>query len=163
MADTKTTALTEDTAPTTDDLVYTVNDPGGAPASRKVTIANFVTAIQGTGSSATTVGFRGVPQNSQSAAYTTVMADAGKHILHPTTDNNARTFTIDSNANVAYPIGAVLTFINMMNTVTIAITSDTMTLASTGTTGSRTLAVNGIATAVKLTTTTWIISGNGLT
>lgn len=103
-----------------------------------------------------------IPQNSQSAAYTTVLADAQKHILHPTADNNARTFTIDSNANVAYPIGTCLTFINQINTVTIAITSDTLTMAGTGSTGSRTLAANGIATAIKIASTSWIISGTGL-
>lgn len=102
-------------------------------------------------------------QNSQSTAYTTVLADAGKHILHPAADNNARTFTIDSNANVAYPIGTALTFVNEMNTVTIAITSDTLTLAGAGTTGSRTLAANGMATALKITSTKWMISGAGLT
>lgn len=104
-----------------------------------------------------------IPQNSQSAAYTTVLADAGKHILHPTADNNARTFTIDSNANVAYPIGTAITFVNQINTVTIAITSDTLTLAGAGSTGSRTLAANGIATALKIASTSWIISGTGLT
>lgn len=110
------------------------------------------------------VGYLGAPQNSQSAAYTTVMADAGKHIFHPSTDANARTFTIDSNANVAYPIGTILTFINMTSqVVTIAITSDTMYLAGTGTTGSRSLAQYGVATAVKMTSTTWLISGSGLT
>jgi hypothetical protein len=102
-------------------------------------------------------------QNSKSAAYTTVLADAGGHILHPTADNNARTFTIDSNANVAYPIGTAITFVNQINTVTIAITSDTMTLAGAGTTGSRTLAASGIATALKIASTSWIISGTGLT
>ena len=105
----------------------------------------------------------GSPQNSQSAAYTTVLADAGKHILHPTADNNARTFTIDSNANVAYPTGTLITFVNQINTVTIAITSDTMTLAGTSSTGSRTLAAGGIATALKLASTSWLISGVGLT
>lgn len=104
-----------------------------------------------------------VPQNSKSAAYTTVLADAGKHILHPASDNNARTFTIDSNANVAYPIGTTITFINEINTVTIAITSDTLTLAGAGSTGSRTLAANGMATAIKIDTTKWIISGSGIT
>lgn len=107
--------------------------------------------------------YSNIPQNSKSAAYTTVLADAQCHILHPTADNNARTFTIDSNANVAYPIGTAITFINQINTVTIAITSDTMTLAGAGTTGSRTLAANGIATAIKITSTSWIISGTGLT
>lgn len=103
-----------------------------------------------------------IVQNSQSAAYTTVLTDAGKHILHPTADNNARTFTIDSNANVAYPIGTAITFVNQINTVTIAITSDTLTLAGPGSTGSRTLAANGIATALKVAATSWIISGTGL-
>lgn len=112
---------------------------------------------------ASTTGYLGIPQNSKSAAYTTVLADAGFHILHPTADNNARTFTIDSNANVAYPVGTVLTFVNQINTVTIAITSDTLTLMGAGTTGSRTLAANGIATALKVASTSWVISGTGLT
>jgi hypothetical protein len=110
------------------------------------------------------VGFRNVPQNSQSAAYTLVLADAGKHIFHPAADNNARTFTIPANSSVAYPIGTAITFINMAAAnVTIAITSDTLTLSSAGTTGSRTLATNGSATCIKITSTQWLISGSGLT
>lgn len=104
-----------------------------------------------------------IRQNSKSTAYTTVLTDGGKHIYHPSSDNNARTFTIDSNANVAYPIGTAITFINEINTVTIAITSDTLVLAGTGSTGSRTLAANGLATVIKVGTTRWYISGTGLT
>jgi hypothetical protein len=107
--------------------------------------------------------FPNLPQNSQSAAYTTVLADANKHILHPTADNNARTFTIAANAAVAYPIGTAITFVNQINTVTIAINSDTLVLAGAGTTGSRTLAANGMATALKIASTTWMINGVGLT
>lgn len=111
------------------------------------------------------VGFRNVPQNSKSAAYTTVLADAGKHIFHPSADVTARVFTIDSNANVPYVIGDALTIVNQngAGVITIAITTDTMRLAGAGTTGSRTLAANGIATALKVTATEWIISGTGLT
>jgi hypothetical protein len=110
------------------------------------------------------VGFRNIPISSKSAAYTTVLADSGKVIFHPSTDANARTFTIDSNANVAYALGTAITFINMTSqAVTIAITSDTMYLSSAGTTGSRTLAQYGSATAIKMTSTTWLISGSGLT
>jgi hypothetical protein len=110
------------------------------------------------------VGYLNVPINSQSAAYTAVIGDSGKAILHPSTDANARTFTIPANASVAYPLGTAITFINMTSqVVTIAITSDTMYLAGPGTTGSRSLAQYGMATAVKMTSTTWIISGNGLT
>jgi len=110
------------------------------------------------------VGFRNTPVNSQSAAYTAVLADAGKTIFHPASDNNARTFTIPANSSVAYAVGTVLTFVNLAEAdVTIAITDDTLYLAGAGTTGSRTLAEYGIASAVKLASTTWLISGNGLT
>ena len=110
------------------------------------------------------VGFLNIPQNSQSAAYTLVLADAGKHIFHPSGDANARTYTIPANSSVAYTIGTAITFINMTSqVVTIAITTDTMYLSSAGTTGSRSLAQYGSATAVKMTSTTWLISGSGLT
>ena len=110
------------------------------------------------------VGFRNVPVNSQSAAYTLVLADSGKTILHPSSDANARTFTIPSNASVAYPVGTIITFINMTSpVVTIAINTDTMNLSPAGTTGSRSLAQYGSATALKITSTNWLISGSGLT
>jgi hypothetical protein len=105
----------------------------------------------------------GLPQQGQSAAYTLVLADTGRSVVHPISDNNARTFTIPANASVAFPVGTAVTFVNMINTLTIAITTDTMYLAGSGTTGSRTLAAFGIATALKVSSTSWIISGNGLT
>lgn len=106
-----------------------------------------------------------IPLTSKSAAYTTVLADANTGLLHPSADTTARTWTIDSNANVAYPVGTVLTFVNQASagTLTISITSDTMRLAGAGTTGSRTLAANGVATAVKVTSTEWLINGTNLT
>lgn len=106
-----------------------------------------------------------LPQNSRSANYTTVLGDAGKHLLHPSADVTARTFTIDSNANVPYELGSAIEFVNQAGAgvLTIAINADTMRLAGAGTTGSRTLAANGVATALKLTATEWIISGVGLT
>jgi hypothetical protein len=112
-----------------------------------------------------TLGYLNVPQNSQSGAYTLVLADAGKQIFHPSADTTARTFTIPANSSVPYPVGTAITFINQnaAGVVTISITTDTMRLAGAGTTGSRTLAANGIATCVKVTSTEWIISGTGLT
>jgi hypothetical protein len=138
------------------------------------TSPTLVTPILGTPSSGTlsactvdgtdTVGFRNIPVNSQSAAYTAVLADSGKTILHPSTDANARTFTIPDNGSVAYPIGTAITFVNMTSqVVSIAITTDTMYLSAAGTTGTRSLAQYGSATALKITSTTWIISGSGLT
>ena len=100
----------------------------------------------------------GRPVNSQSAAYTTVLNDQSKTILHPTADNNPRTFTIDSNANVPYPLGAKLHFVNQINTLTIAITSDTLTLEPDGTAGSITITAGQEATATKISTTGWVIT-----
>jgi hypothetical protein len=111
------------------------------------------------------VGFLTIPQNSQSAAYTLVLSDSGKSIYHPSADTTARIWTIPANASVAFPVGTAIAFVNdtSAGVITIAITSDTLVLSGAGTTGSRTLAANGMATAIKMTSTRWMISGSGLT
>jgi hypothetical protein len=160
--------------PSSANLAAVLTDETGSGASVFATSPTLVTPVLGTPTSGTlsnctvdgtdAVGFRNIPQNSQSAAYTLVLADAGKHIFHPSGDANARTYTIPANSSVAYPIGTAITFINMTaEAVTIAITTDTMYLSAAGTTGSRTLAQYGSATAIKMTSTTWLISGSGLT
>jgi len=45
MADKKLTELTQDESPTKDDLIYTVNDPGGTAASRQVTIEDILETV----------------------------------------------------------------------------------------------------------------------
>ena len=124
------------------------------------------TVIDGTTTTgASGVGYMGLPQNATTTgSYTLVAADAGKHIYSTAT----RTITIPGNASpgspVAFPVGTTITFIAGPGaTVTIAIANDTMYLFSSGSNGSRTLAQYGMATAVKVTSTTWMISGNGLT
>ena len=102
----------------------------------------------------------GLPQNSQSSAYTLVIGDAGKHIYVTTT----ATITIPANGTVAYPIGTVINLIAGTGvTITVAITTDTLYLGGTGTTGSRTIAAFGMGTLVKLTSTAWILGGTGVT
>jgi len=117
--------------------------------------ATTTTAVRGP-------GYMGIPQSAAATtgAYTIVAGDAGEHIY----STASRTVTIPSNASVAFPVGTAISFVAATGTtVTIAITSDTLLLAGPGTTGSRTLAPFGIATAIKITSTSWIISGNGLT
>jgi hypothetical protein len=101
----------------------------------------------------------------KSVDYTLVLTDAGDTILHPTADTTARTFTIPDNATVPFPINTRVIFINQhaAGTLTIAITTDAMFLSPGGGTGSRNLAPSGMATAVKVTATEWLISGTGLT
>jgi hypothetical protein len=110
----------------------------------------------------TETGYQGIPSNPRSADYTTDLTDVGKAIDHPVTDNNARAFTI--NGALAYQVGDCISFVNMAATAcTIAITTDAMYLAGVGTTGTRTLAQFGVATARKHATGVWLISGVGLT
>lgn len=130
--------------------------------STTVANANYSATLTSTGTPvATSLGYLGSPINTQNGTYTTVMTDAGKTIYH--TSGSTHTWTIDSNANVAYPLGTILTFINENGggNVTLAITSDTLRWGSS--TGSRTLAANGTATAIKVATTTWRLTGDGLT
>jgi hypothetical protein len=161
--------------PSSANLAAAVTDETGSGALVFATSPTLVTPVLGTPTSGTlsgctvdgtnAVGFRTIPQNSQSTAYTLVLADSGKHILHPSADTTARTFTIPANSSVAFPIGTAITFINQngAGVITIAITTDTMRLSPAGTTGSRTLAANGSATCIKITSTEWLISGSGLT
>ena len=105
-----------------------------------------------------------LPQRTHSTDYTLMASDAGHHLLHPSDDTEARTFTIPANTSVAFAIGTEIPLINQHGAgeLTIAITDDVMRLAGTNDTGHRTLAPNGIAKALKITTTEWIISGTGL-
>ncbi len=104
-----------------------------------------------------------IPQNVQ-GTYTCVLGDSGKHLYKTGASNG--TWTIPANSSVSYQIGTVLTFVNDGNSgvvMSIAITTDTLVFAVTGSTGTRSLARFGIATALKVTSTRWLISGSGLT
>jgi hypothetical protein len=150
---------------------------GNITSSQITSIANtqitgvLTTSQGGTGnpnltfpSGTVSIGYLNIPQNSQSAAYTTVAGDAGYCIFHPASDSNARTFTIAANASVPYALGTVIQFINMSSSsVTIAINSDTLTWAQGGGSGSRTLAQYGVANCIKIATTQWLLTGTNVT
>jgi hypothetical protein len=146
-----------------DASLYSNNFRGSGTNLTNIPAANITgTVADGTTTTAARgVGYMGLPQSSAATtgAYAVLASDAGEHIY----TTGTRTVTIPANSNVAFPIGSTLVFINGNATLTIAITSDTMNLSVIGTTGSRTLAPYGMATAIKVASTTWIISGNGLT
>ena len=117
-------------------------------------------------SSTVVAGYIGMPQNPQTGgAYTFALADNGKSVVH-TSDSGGRAFTINSNANLALPIGFTCTFINDSGQIdTIPITTDTLTWiagSGTGSTGTRTIANGSAVTILKIGTTSWIIVGNGI-
>jgi hypothetical protein len=105
---------------------------------------------------ADSLGFRGIPQESKTSAYTLALADAGKHISITTGG-----VTIPANGSVAFPVGTtIVLYNNSSSTQSIAITTDTLRLAGTATTGTRTLAQRGVATCIKVASTEWVITGN---
>ena len=116
-------------------------------------------AVVATGAIGTdSIGFRGAPQNAQTAAYQLALMDNGKHISITTGG-----VTIPANSAAAFPIGAtVVIFNNSGSSQSIAITTDTLRQAGTTNTGTRTLANYGLATCVKVAATTWVITGAGL-
>jgi hypothetical protein len=174
---TATGALTFLATPSSANLAALVTDETGSGSLVFATSPSLTTPVLGTPTSGNlsnctadgtdSVGFRNIPQNAQTGSYTMVLADAGKHIYHAS-GAGAATYTIPAATSVAYPIGTAITFINLSATsISIAITTDTMYLSSAGTTGTRTLAQYGSATAIKVSGLSssgiWVISGSGLT
>lgn len=112
--------------------------------------------------SAAEIGFKGIPQRSISGDDTLVLADAGGQVYKAS--GGTVTVTIPANGSVPYPVGTGIEIINDdTETMTIAITTDTLVVPVTGATGSRALAARGWAVIKKVTSTRWFISGAGLT
>lgn len=112
----------------------------------------------GTGKTVVTALEAPMPQQTQTGTtYTAVLGDADKMI----TMNNAsaNTMTIPANASVAYPVGTKLNIMQLgAGATTVAITSDTLNVNA-----SLTAVLNGqyaVATAFKVTATTWVLFGN---
>ena len=120
---------------------------------------NAGTSVSDTGTiAATSPGFRGIPQNSQTSGYTLVLTDAGKHISITTGG-----VAIPANGTTAFPVGTtIVVYNNSSSSQNITITTDTLRLAGTAATGTRTLAQRGLATLVKVASTEWVASGAGL-
>jgi hypothetical protein len=137
----------------------------GASFTGNISTTGTVSGAPAAGVAATAasnIGYMGIPASGAGASgtYTLVESDAGELVY----TTSSRTVNIPANSSVPFQIGTTIVFISGSGaTTTIGINSDTLVLAGQGTTGSRTLAAHGMATAVKVAATTWYISGNGLT
>ena len=104
---------------------------------------------------------RSVPLTTQNAAYTFVVADAGRGRVK--NDTSAYTYTVN---NSVFSAGDVLTVANDSGTGSITIAAGagvTLYLAGTATTGSRTVAPRGVATIFMATASVGYVSGPGVT
>jgi len=119
------------------------------------TTGDIFTAADYNGLVAFTVGA------AQTADYTAVIADAYQ-VLEVMNKATAIAFKIPTNASVAFPIGTVLTVLNIgVGTCTIsAVTSGTTTVLSAGAVAAApTLAQYKSAACIKTGTDTWYVVG----
>jgi len=143
----KVTALTLDTAPTGDDLLYTVTDPGGTPASRKVTIQSVQNLLEIT---------------AKTASATSALDDNAKLItMNVTTTANA--YTLAPNADIAHPIGTCI-LVKQIGTGVTSITGGTgVTIEGGGQSVSAgSCAISNrydMATCIKVATNIWSVQG----
>jgi hypothetical protein len=103
-------------------------------------------------------GFRGLPASTQSpgSLITLALADAGKCV-----PNSTGGWQIPANASVAFPVQSVVTlYNNSASNQTVAITTDTLRLHGTATTGTRTIPQREFCTLVKVAATEWVALGN---
>jgi hypothetical protein len=109
-------------------------------------------------------GFRGLPSatlaggagRTAGAQIALILADASKRII-----NTAGGWLIPANASVAFPIGTIIGGYNDSGaSQTLAITSDTLRLDGTASTGARTVAQYGRWIAEKVKAAEWVVSGS---
>ena len=143
-------------------FVAGVQTLGNTTVNGSFTVVNtsiFSVASNGTittADKADSVGFRGIPSNSKTSQYTLALSDVGE-MINITTGG----VIIPANSSIPFEIGSVVVIFNDSNTTqSITITSDTLRLGGTATTGTRTLAAYGLATCTKVGSTTWVITGN---
>lgn len=143
----------------TSNLQTQISAKASSGANTDITSLKQDVAVSASGTiAADSIGLRGIPQNSQTSSYTLALSDAGKHISITTGG-----VVIPANGSVAFPTGtAVVVFNNSSSPQNISITTDTLRLAATAGTGTRALAGYGVATLMKVASTTWVISGSGV-
>jgi hypothetical protein len=133
-------------------------------ANTDITALDQDVEVTATGTiAATTIGYRGVPQNAQSGAYAFGLPDAGKHIY--STNTGAQIITVPTNATTPIPVGTAISVVNNGTTaITFATTGTTVYKAgvSLAWASGGTLAVRGMANWLKVAANTWFVSGSGL-
>ena len=122
----------------------------------QTTAAAGLAALGGLSSS-----YQRLPQVAKSAGFTLDLTMDGGHVRYTGT---AATATIPTNATVAFSLGSIITIINDGSGVlTIApAAGPTLVWTANNGTGSRSLAIGGVASLIQVATDRWFISGAGL-
>jgi hypothetical protein len=103
----------------------------------------------------------GIPSTTTTASRSTTSADSNTSIYATTTAGMTITIT---GGPTTHPVGTAVSFFNRTGgSISIAMSTDSMFFAGVGSTGTRTLANYGQATAYHASAGVWVISGAGLT
>jgi len=156
-------ALSKLATSTSSQLASIISDETGSGALVFGT-SPTITPAEGTTTNAhNSAGYLGMPQVLVTSGGRTLQAtDAGKHIL--VTTNNNQAIAIPANSSAAFPIGTTIVIVaGTVSGTTVTITSDTLRLANSASTGTRNIAAYGMGTLLKINTTEWILTGNGVT
>jgi hypothetical protein len=152
-----------DVAGTANQINVSTNTAG----ARDVATASLSSTLQFPGTAAYStgepVGFMNIEQEAISEAYTTVLGDANRSKVHPASDTTARAWVL---GNLAYRMGAAITFINEVGAgeITLTATGGNFLLLGTGTVTSITIAAGGGCTVIRIPgTNRWSVSGAGIT
>jgi len=137
---------------------------------------NLTFPTPGNNSVSNSVGYLGLPQHSYTAGtYNVHNYDQGKHIY--LTNSPTATFKMTSNTDIPFPVGTTMMIVTGGSTTAsiqmawanggdsdqiIQAVTGTVVDGSGGSPTSFTLAPYGMATLLKIGTTTWMISGAGL-
>lgn len=108
-----------------------------------------------------TVGYLGSPFVQPSSNYGFTLPDSGKTFQPGAA---SLTFTLPSNASVAFPVGTTIFILTSGNSVQVALTTDTLLWLKGGSnsTGTRTIAAYSNVTLYKYASTVWAIYGSGI-
>jgi hypothetical protein len=105
------------------------------------------------------VGRQKLRKITQNGDYEFLLTDAGKMVVK-TSGGGGETFTIPADSAVDFLNGDMITVVNLGGgDLSIAITDDTLQLEGSATTGTRTLADDGICTLLKISSTKWFAMG----
>lgn len=131
-----------------------VSSSGNQTITGDKTFSGTTALTSGSTVDSLTIGYRDIPQVVQNASATFALTDRGKHWIKNNT--TAYTWTIPLNSSVAFPVGTAIVLINDNATgaVTVARTSG-VALLNGATDANYTLAVNSVATIVKIGTDRW--------
>lgn len=115
------------------------------------------TVVSTTGSAdANTIGFRGLPNRTVSAADTFILADQGGVVI-----STGGGMTIPADTVTNFPVGAVICFYNNSTSAqNVAVNTQILRLTGTSTTGTRSVLAYGFASFIKIDSSTWLATGD---